>query len=72
MRRRPKRPGKYSLSCTDEDWERIKARASHAGSKSVSAFIVEAAMAVDPSPDPAWTSPLPWNSRRPSRKPPGG
>ena len=49
MRHRPKRPGKYSLSCTDEDWERIKARASHAGSKSVSAFIVEAAMAVDPT-----------------------
>ncbi len=48
MRRRPKRPGKYSLSCTDEDWERIKARASHAG-MSVSAFIVEAARAIDPT-----------------------
>ena len=49
MKRKPKRPGKYSLSCRDEDWERIKARASHAGFKSVSAFIVEAALAVDPS-----------------------
>ncbi len=49
MRRRPKREGKYSLSCTDEAWERLKARASHAGSTSVSAFIVEAALAVDPT-----------------------
>ncbi len=49
MRRRPKREGKYSLSCRDEDWVRIKARASHAGSTSVSAFIVEAALAVDPT-----------------------
>jgi len=47
--RRPKREGKYSLSCKDEDWVRIKARASHAGSTSVSAFIVEAALAVDPT-----------------------
>ncbi len=47
--RRPKREGKYSLSCKDENWERIKARASHAGSTSVSAFIVEAALAVDPT-----------------------
>ncbi len=49
MRRRPKREGKYSLSCRDEDWVSIKARASHAGSTSVSAFIIEAALAVDPS-----------------------
>ncbi len=49
MRHRPKREGKYSLSCRDEDWVRIKARASHAGSTSVSAFIVEAALAVDPT-----------------------
>ena len=48
MRRGAKRQGKYSLSCTDEDWERIKARASHAG-MSVSAFIVQTAMAIDPS-----------------------
>ena len=46
MRRGVKRPGKYSLSCTDEDWERIKARASRAG-MTVSAFIVQAALAVD-------------------------
>ena len=49
MTRRPKREGKYSLSCRDEDWERLKARASHAGSTSVSAFIVETALAVDPT-----------------------
>ena len=49
MKRRPKREGKYSLSCTDEKWERLKARASHAGSTSVSAFIVEAALAIDPA-----------------------
>ncbi len=49
MTRRPKREGKYSLSCRDEDWVRIKARASHAGSTSISAFIVEAALAVDPT-----------------------
>ena len=48
MRRGVKRPGKYSLSCTDEDWERIKARASRAG-MTVSAFIVQAALAIDPS-----------------------
>ena len=39
MRRGAKRQGKYSLSCTDEEWERIRARASRAG-MSVSAFIV--------------------------------
>ena len=48
MKRRPKRQGKYSLSCTDEDWERIKARASQAG-MSVSAFVVRAAMAINPT-----------------------
>ena len=48
MRRRVKRPDKHSLSCTDEDWERIRARASRAG-MTVSAFVVEAALAVDPS-----------------------
>ena len=48
MRRGQKRQGKYSLSCTEEDWERIKARASHAG-MSVSAFIVQSALALDPS-----------------------
>ena len=48
MRRGQKRQGKYSLSCTEEEWERIKARASHAG-MSVSAFIVQATLAIDPS-----------------------
>lgn len=48
MRRGVKRPGKYSLSCTDEDWERMKARASRAD-MTVSAFIVQAALAIDPS-----------------------
>ncbi len=48
MRRRVARPDKHSLSCTDEDWERIRARASRAG-MTVSAFVVEAALAVDPS-----------------------
>ena len=48
MRRGVKRPGKYSLSCTDENWERMKARASRAG-MTVSAFIVQAALAIDPS-----------------------
>ena len=46
MRRR-ERVAKYSLSATDEEWERIKARASRAG-KTVSAFLVESALAVDP------------------------
>ena len=48
MRRPQRRQGKYSLSCTDEDWKRIRARASHAG-MTVSAFIVQAALAIDPS-----------------------
>lgn len=48
MKRRPKRQGKYSLSCTDENWERIKARASQAG-MTCSAYVVRAALAVDPS-----------------------
>ncbi len=48
MKRRPKRPGKYALSCTDEAWERISARASRAGMP-VSAFLVRAALAVDPT-----------------------
>ena len=46
MRRR-ERVAKYSLSVTDEEWERIKARASRAG-KTVSAYLVECALAVDP------------------------
>ncbi len=46
MRRR-ERVTKYSLSATDEEWERIKARASRAG-MTVSAFLVESALAVDP------------------------
>ena len=46
MRRR-ERVAKYSLSATDEEWERIKARASRAG-MTVSAFLVESALAVDP------------------------
>ena len=40
LRRGVKRPGKYSLSCTDEDWERIRAHAWQAG-MTVSAFIVQ-------------------------------
>ncbi len=46
MRRR-ERAEKYSLSATDDEWERIKARASRAG-MTVSAFLVESALAVDP------------------------
>ncbi|MDE0417140.1 MAG: hypothetical protein OXI95_09430 [bacterium] len=48
MKRRPKRSGKHTLSCTDEAWERISARASRAGMP-VSAFLVRAALAVDPT-----------------------
>ena len=48
MKRRPKRPGKYTLSCTDEKWERIGARASRADMPT-SAFLVRAALAVDPT-----------------------
>ncbi len=48
MKRRPKRQGKYSLSCTDENWERIGARASRAGMTN-SAFLVRAALAIDPT-----------------------
>ena len=48
MKRRPKRQGKYSLSCTDENWERIKARASQAGMTN-SAYLVRAALAGDPA-----------------------
>ncbi len=48
-RKGPPDHGGGVLSCRDEDWERLKARASHAGSTSVSAFIVEAALAVDPT-----------------------
>ena len=48
MTRCPKRPGKFSLSCTDEKWERIGARASRARMP-VSAFLVQAALAVDPT-----------------------
>ncbi|MDE0417754.1 MAG: hypothetical protein OXI95_12590 [bacterium] len=48
MTRRPKRPGKYSLSCTDEAWERIGARASR-DDMPVSAYLVRAALAVDPT-----------------------
>ena len=46
MRRR-ERVAKYSLSVTDEEWKRIKARASRA-SMTVSAYLVESALAVDP------------------------
>ncbi len=46
MRRR-ERVAKYSMSVTDENWERIKARASRAG-MTVSAYLVESALAVDP------------------------
>ena len=48
MTRRPKRPGKHSLSCTDEQWERIGARASRAGMPT-SAYLVRAALAIDPT-----------------------
>ncbi len=48
MTRRPKRPGKFSLSCTDEQWERIGARASRADMPT-SAYLVQAALAVDPT-----------------------
>ena len=48
MTRRPKRPGKFSLSCTDEQWERIGARASRADMPT-SAWLVQAALAVDPT-----------------------
>ena len=48
MTRRPKRPGKFSLSCTDEQWERIGARASRA-EMPTSAYLVQAALAVDPT-----------------------
>lgn len=48
MTRRPKRPGKYSLSCTDEAWERIGARASR-DDMPTSAYLVRAALAVDPT-----------------------
>ena len=46
MRRR-ERVAKYSMSATDDEWERIKARASRAD-MTVSAFLVESALAVDP------------------------
>ena len=48
MTRRPKRPGKYALSCTDEAWERIKARALRDGMPT-STYMVRAALAVDPA-----------------------
>ena len=48
MTRRPKRSGKYSLSCMDEAWERIAARASR-DDMPASAFLVRAALAVDPT-----------------------
>ena len=46
MRRR-ERVAKYSLSVTDEKWERVKARANRSG-MTVSAYLVESALAVDP------------------------
>ncbi len=47
MRRRD-RSEKHSLSCTDDEWERIGARASRRGVSS-SAYVVECALAVDPA-----------------------
>ncbi len=46
MRRR-ERVAKYSMSVSDENWERIKARSSRAGMTN-SAYLVESALAVDP------------------------
>ncbi len=44
---RRERMSKYSLTCTDDEWERVKARAARRR-QSTSAFIVECALAVDP------------------------
>ena len=44
---RRERQNKYSLTCTDDEWERARARAKRCG-QSTSAFIVECALAVDP------------------------
>ena len=55
MKRR-ERSWKHSLSCTDDEWERISARASRRG-QSASAFIVECALAVDPAgPGMRWVA----------------
>ena len=43
---RRERQNKYSLTCTDDEWERVKARAARRR-QSTSAFIVECALAVD-------------------------
>ena len=44
---RRERQNKYSLTCTDDEWGRVKARAKQRR-QSTSAFIVECALAVDP------------------------
>ena len=44
---RRERQNKYSLTCTDDEWGRVKARAARRR-QSTSAFIVECALAVDP------------------------
>ena len=44
---RRERMSKYSLTCTDDEWERVKARAARRR-QSTSAFIVGCALAVDP------------------------
>ena len=44
---RRERQNKYSLTCTDDEWERVRARAARRR-QSTSAFIVECALAVDP------------------------
>ena len=42
----------YALSCTDPQWERIKARAHRHGSRSAARFVVERSLLGFPKPRP--------------------